>query len=319
MRRNDERPLVVWTTCHPWIQRVVAEVTPAGYDVAFLDLSDADAVRQTLPQADALVCLSLTTEQCRLLERCKLVMHNGVGYDAIETLQSMGIPVAVTPAMTPEGVAEHALLLILALSKQLPAVQQSMKRGEWNMLGWREGSHLLSYKTIGIIGLGRIGRRVAHLAHAFGCRILFDDVIDPPDELVERYGLEAVTRNKLLAEADIVTLHVPLTDSTRRMFGAAEFAAMKPGAIFINTSRGPTYDLDELVSAVESGHLLGAGIDVFDPEPPDPNHRVFSMTNIITTPHISSGTVERQYAINRAQFANVERVLAGLEPNDRIA
>jgi len=311
----------VWTTCHPWIQEVVAEVQPDEFDVEFLDLNDADAVAATLPRVDALICLSLTTEQCRMLDRCKLVMHNGVGYDAIdiETLAEMGIPVAVTPVMTPEGVAEHALMLILALSKQLPAVQQSMKSGEWNMLGWREGSHNLSYKTLGIIGVGRIGKRIAHLAHAFGCRILYTDIVEAPAELVQAYGLERVERDVLIAQADIITLHVPLTDQTRSMFGAEEFASMKPGAIFINTSRGPTYDLEALVDSVESGHLFGAGVDVFDPEPPPGDHRVFSVMNIITTPHISSGTVERQYAINRAQFANAQRVFAGREPNDRIA
>ncbi|MDG1088651.1 MAG: NAD(P)-dependent oxidoreductase [Acidimicrobiales bacterium] len=318
---TDTKPLVVWTTCHPWIQEVVAEVQPDEFDVEFLDLNDADAVAATLPRVDALICLSLTTEQCRMLDRCKLVMHNGVGYDAIdiETLTEMGIPVAVTPVMTPEGVAEHALMLILALSKQLPAVQQSMKSGEWNMLGWREGSHNLSYKTLGIIGVGRIGKRIAHLAHAFGCRILYTDIVEAPAELVQAYGLERVERDVLIAQADIITLHVPLTDQTRSMFGAEEFASMKPGAIFINTSRGPTYDLEALVDSVESGHLFGAGVDVFDPEPPPGDHRVFSVMNIITTPHISSGTVERQYAINRAQFANAQRVFAGREPNDRIA
>lgn len=299
----------------------MAEVQPDEFDVEFLDLNDADAVAATLPRVDAVICLSLTTEQCRMLDRCKLVMHNGVGYDAIdiETLTEMGIPVAVTPVMTPEGVAEHALMLILALSKQLPAVQQSMKSGEWNMLGWREGSHNLSYKTLGIIGVGRIGKRIAHLAHAFGCRILYTDIVEAPAELVQAYGLERVERDVLIAQADIITLHVPLTDQTRSMFGAEEFASMKPGAIFINTSRGPTYDLEALVDSVESGHLFGAGVDVFDPEPPPDDHRVFSVMNIITTPHISSGTVERQYAINRAQFANAQRVFAGREPNDRIA
>jgi phosphoglycerate dehydrogenase-like enzyme len=318
---TTEKPLIVWTTCHPWIQEVVAELQPDEFDVAFLDLNDADAVAETLPKTSALICLSLTTEQARLLTQCKLVMHNGVGYDAIDvdTLVEMGIPLAITPAMTPEGVAEHALLLILAISKQLPAVQHSMKSGEWNMLGWREGSHNLSYKTIGIIGLGRIGKRLAHLAHAFGCRILYTDIIEAPADLTQAYGLERVERGELLAQADIVTLHVPLTPDTRAMIGADELAAMKPGAIFVNTSRGPTYDLDALVDAVESGHLGGAGVDVFDPEPPSPDHRVFSVMNIITTPHISSGTVERQYAINRAQFENARRVFAGHEPNDRIA
>lgn len=317
---TEPKPLVVWTTCHSWIQEVVAEVQPVEFDVEFLDLADPVAVQATLPRTDFLVCLSLTTEQARLLTRCKLVMHNGVGYDAIDldTLASMDIPVAVTPVMTPEGVAEHALLLMLALSRQLPAVQHSMRAGEWNMLGWRQGSHNLSYKTLGIIGLGRIGKRLAQLAQAFGCRILYTDIVGAPAELVEQCGLERVTREQLITESDIVTLHVPLTNETQGMFQAEQFAAMKSGALFINTSRGPTYDLDALTEAVRSGHLLGAGIDVFDPEPPPGDHPIFSLMNVIATPHISSGTVERQYAINRAQFANAQRVLAGNEPNDRI-
>lgn len=318
---TDAKPLIVWTTCHRWIQEVVAEVQPDGFDVEFLDLNDSVAVAATLPRTDVLVCLSLTTEQAQMLTRCKLVMHNGVGYDAIDldTLQEMNIPAAITPVMTPEGVAEHALLLILALSKQLPAVQQSMKSGEWNMLGWREGSHNLSYKTIGIIGLGRIGRRFAHLASAFGCRILYTDIVEAPADLAERCNLERVEREELISQADIITVHVPLTDETRLMFGADEFAAMKPGSLFINTSRGPTYDLDALTATVQAGHLRGAGVDVFDPEPPPGDHPIFSLMNVITTPHISSGTVERQYAINRAQFENAQRALDGLEPNDRIA
>ncbi len=318
---NDlDRPLVVYTTCHPWIQSVVAEVNPGNFDVVFLDLNDDAAVEQVLPRADFIVCLSLSAEQVELLERCKLVMHNGVGYDAIATdaLAERGIPVAVTPAMTPEGVAEHVFMMILALSKQLPAVQASVRSGEWNMFGWREGSHNVAYKTLGIVGLGRIGRRVAHLGHAFGCRVLFNDIVDPPAELEQQYKLTGMPTDQLLAESDIVTLHVPLTTETNKMMRAEQFNAMKSGALFINASRGPTYDLDDLYQAVSSGHLLGAGLDVFDPEPAQLDHPVFQLPNVICTPHIASGTVERQYAINTAQFENCQRILEGLEPLNEI-
>jgi len=312
--------LVVYTTCHPWIQEVVAEVMPDGFRVEFLDLNDDAAVAATLPHADFIVCLSLSPAQVALLERCQLVMHNGVGYDAIaiDDLAARGIPVAITPTMTPEGVAEHVFMMVLALSKQLPAVQESMRSGKWNMLGWREGSHNIAYKTMGIVGLGRIGKRVAHVAHAFGCRVLYADIVDMPADLEARYDLDRVSLDELLAASDIVTVHTPLTDATAGMFGAEQFAAMKPGSIFINASRGPTYDIDALHAAVVSGHLFGAGIDVFDPEPPRHDHPILQLTNVIATPHIASGTVERQYAINRAQFANCQRVLAGELPNDQI-
>jgi len=315
-----ERPLVIYTLVHRWIQQVVHEVCPPEFDVAFLDLSDDAACRELLPQADFVVCLTLTADQASMLTRCQLVMHNGVGYDgiAIDVLAEAGIPVAVTPAMTPEGVAEHVFMMVLALSRQLPAVQHSMRSGEWNMLGWRQGSHNIAYKTMGIVGLGRIGKRVAHLAHAFGCSVLYTDVVETDPEVEASYALTRVSLDELLAASDIVTVHVPLTDQTFKMISADRLAAMKQGAIFINASRGPVADLDAVCNAVESGHLLGAGIDVFDPEPPASDHPILQLQNVICTPHIASGTVERQYAINRAQFANCQRVLAGDLPLDQI-
>lgn len=322
---ESARPLAVWTTCHPWIQTVVAELQPDDIDVMFLDLEDEAAVAEVLPRATTIVCLRLSADHARLLTRCKLVMHNGVGYDgiALDVLKGMGIPVALTPAMTPEGVAEHVFMLLLALSKQLPAVQESMRSGEWNMFGWRQGSHNVAYKTLGIVGLGRIGKRVAHLASAFGCRVLATDILyapngpDPvPTAMVDEYGVESVTWDQLLAESDLLTVHVPLTDRTHKMFGAAEFAAMKPGTLFVNASRGPVCDLDALADAVASGHLGGAGVDVFDPEPPPADHPILQISNVICTPHVASGTVERQYAINRAQFENTARVLRGDPANN---
>jgi len=317
----DSKSLVVFTTCHPWIKRVVAEVQPDRFDVEFLDLADDAAAADVLPRADFLVCLSLTRQQAELLARCKLVMHNGVGYDAIavEDLTARGIPVAATPALTPEGVAEHVFMMILALSKQLPAVQHSMRSGQWNMFGWREGSHNVADKTLGIVGLGRIGQRVAHLAAAFDCTVVYNDIVAPPVELEERYRLTRLGLDELLAASDIVTLHVPLTDLTTNMIGEDQFATMKRGAMFINASRGQTYDLDALHQAVVSGHLLGAGLDVFDPEPAPLDHPAFQLPNVICTPHIASGTVERQYAINAAQFANCQRILDGLPPQHQIA
>ena len=295
---------------------MVAEVQPDRFAVEFLDLGDAAACAEVLPRANFIVCLSLSADQVELLGDCKLVMHNGVGYDAIAIaeLAARGIPVAVTPAMTPEGVAEHVFMMILGLSKQLPAVAESIRSGQWKMFSWREGSHNVAYKTLGVVGLGRIGKRVAHLASAFDCKVLYHDIVAPPPEFVERYDLTAVSFEELLSASDIVTLHVPLTDATNNMMGRQQFEAMKPGAIFINASRGPTYDLEALYAAISSGHLSGAGLDVFNPEPAPLDHPLFQLPNVICTPHIASGTVERQYAINTAQFENCRRVLDGEEP-----
>ena len=314
------KSLIVFTTAHPWIQGVVNEIKPDEFDVAFLDVTDRAEVERLLPLTDFIVCLKLPTWQAKLLTRCRLVMHNGVGYDGIDraTLHAMGIPVAITPVMTPEGVAEHVVLLTLALYKQMPAVRASMVRGEFDMLGWRNNSHNLAGKTLGIVGLGRIGKRVARLAQAFGCTTIYTDIVDISAEFEQKYDLERVSLDALIERSDVITVHVPLTELTEGMFGEEEFGRMKSGSVLINASRGPTYDLDALYEAVNSGHLYGAGIDVFDPEPPSPEHPIFTLDNVVFTPHIASGTVERQYAINAAQFANAQRVLGGLPPENEI-
>lgn len=316
----DERHLVVYTTCHEWIQQVVAEVCPPTFRVEFVDLNDEEAAAAMLPQADFIVCLTLDERHARLLERCQLVMHNGVGYDgiAIDVLAEKGIPVALTPAMTPEGVAEHVFMMILALNKQLPAVRDSMSSGEWNMFGWRERSHNLAYKTLGVVGVGRIGSRVARIAHAFGCRVVCTDIVDVSPDLIDSYDMTQMPLDELLETSDVVTMHVPLTDATSKMIGPAEFDRMKPSALFVNASRGPVVDLDALYEAVRSAKLRGAGVDVFDPEPPPSDHPILQLENVICTPHIASGTVERQYAINTAQFTNCQRVLDGHPPNDQL-
>ena len=317
---TDTKPLVVWTTCHPWIQEVVAEVQPDEFDVEFLDLNDADAVAATLPRVDALICLSLTTEQCRMLDRCKLVMHNGVGYDAIdiETLAEMGIPVAVTPVMTPEGVAEHALMLILALSKQLPAVQQSMKSGEWNMLGWREGSHNLSYKTLGIIGLGRIGEAVAMRAKAFGMNIIYNKRSRLPASVEDELGVTFEPDiDRLVARSDIITLHCPLTADTDKIINAERIAHMKPNAYVINSSRGELIDEDALIEALQSGRIAGAGLDVYTHEPAV-DSRFLSIPNAVLLPHLGSATVEGREASGERVITNIRVWADGHRPPDQV-
>lgn len=312
----SSKPLVVFTTIHPWVQSVVEAVCPPEFEFHFLDLNDAAATAAWLPKANFLVCLRLSAAQAHLLTQCQLVMHNGVGYDAIDqkTLHEMGIPLAVTPAMTAEGVSEHALMMMLALSKQLVPAHISMQKGQFDLFGWREGSHTLFGKTMGIVGLGRIGRRVAHLARAFGCEVIYNDLVPAPPELTQRLALTRVSFDELINSADVITVHVPLTELTAGMFGAAEFASMKPKSLFINTSRGGTYDLDALYESLAAGHLRGAGLDVYEPEPPPINHPILHLPNVLCTPHIASGTVERQYAINRTQFENCQRVLAGQRP-----
>ena len=309
----------VYLLHNEWIERVSREVAgriAPEFEVVFVDPEDETAVQEQLPDADFVVCLALKPEWVPLLKKCKLVQHNGVGYDAIDLpgLQNAGIPLAISPEFTAVGVAEHVLMVMLALSRQLIPIHNSLVNGEFEMFSWRAGSTTLYGRTVGILGLGRIGKQVAKTVHAFGAKIIFNDIVAPPDELVAGLDLTAVSFETLLAQSDILTVHVPLTSVTRKMFQTEQFMMMKQGALYINASRGPTFSLNGLVDALKAGHLRGAGVDVYDPEPPEMDHPIFKLSNVICTPHLASGTIDRHIAIVEGQFANAKRVLRGERP-----
>ncbi len=308
------RPVAVFQTAHPWMQEVVRAAAPQEFEVRFLeDPSNTAQVREQLSNADFLVTVRLPAAWVPWLSRCRLVQVQGVGYDGVDrpALSAADIPLAITPAGTVEGVAEHTLLLILALYKNLPRVDAAVRRGEFDSVGYRSQCHFFRGKTLGIVGFGRIGRRVAQLARAFEAEIVYSDVL-PADAAIEQaLGARHVPFQELIAHADVVSVHTPLTLETRGLFDAVTFARMKAGALFVNTSRGETYSMDALTGALASGHLGGAGLDVFDPEPPPSDHPLFRLTNVICTPHMATGTVEAHREKAAAQFANFRRVLAG--------
>ena len=315
------RPLAVFILSHPWLQDMVVKAAPSDFDVQFLDGADDEAMRSILPQADFLMATQLSAKWVPFLMRCKLVQHQGVGYDGIDAgaLAAAEIPLAVTPEGTTIGVAEHTILLILALSKQLVLVHESLRRGEYDQIGWRANSHFFFGKTLGIIGFGRIGRRVAHLAGSFDVRLLYYDAVRAAPAVEQAEGVQYLPFDELLPQADIVTVHVPSAPDTRGLFGAKEFARMKAGALFINTSRGDTYDMDALYQALSTGELGGAGLDVFNPEPPPPDHPIRRLPNVICTPHMATGTVEAHLQKAQAQFDNFRRVLHGETPHNLVS
>lgn len=270
-----QRPfaLIVYNTSwnrHGWVRGVTLQEAPPEFDVEFCVNTDTDALHRLLPRADFVVTTLLTEDWLPYLVRCKLVQHQGVGYDGVDAvgLARAGIPLAVTTAGTIIGVAEHTLLLMLALYKQIVPVHESLRRGEYDQMGWRVNSHFLFGKTVGIVGFGRIGRRVARLARAFDVKLIYHDAIRAPEQVEQELGASLVSLDTLIGASDIITVHVPALPETRGLFSAEQFARMKQGALFINTSRGETYNMDALCHALQSGHLGGAGLDVFNPEPP---------------------------------------------------
>lgn len=214
------------------------------------------------------------------LPRCGLVMRWGVGYDQIDVAAAtdLGVAVANAPTYCTDDVAEHTIGMMLSLSRQIVVGHERMREGLWS--NGNASIRRLRTATVGVVGLGRIGRRVAELAAAFGARVLGYDLVDGAVDGVETVGLST-----LLATSDFISLHVPVSDTTRNMINAATLSGMKPGAYLVNTSRGGLIDQADLVDALTSGTLSGAALDVFDPEPLPRNHPLRGISSVSLTPH----------------------------------
>jgi D-3-phosphoglycerate dehydrogenase len=249
-----------------------------------------DQLAQALLQVEAVIVRAkaqLTGEMLRANSHLRCIAKAGVGLDNIdiETAAALGIPVVSAGGMNANAVAEHNLLLGLAVWRTLLWMDAQVRRGAW----WEVRTPTLveaADKAVGIVGLGRIGRRFAELAGALRMRVLAYD----PAPVERTEGIEFVTFDELLQTADWVSVHVPLTPRTRHLLGAREFALMKRGAILTNTSRGEVVDENALAEALRGGRLRGAGLDVLAKEPPPADSILLSLGNVIVTPHSAALT-----------------------------
>lgn len=244
---------------------------------------------------EVFVIRSRTRIDAAVLDRAtglKLVARPGTGLDNVdvEHAKARGVAVVNSPESLVEAVAEHAILLMLALSRKLTAADASTKAGKWEKAGFM-GTEMKG-KTLGIVGLGKIGQRVGELARALGMSILIYDVITIPQEVLTKLGAKVVGLDDLFVAADYVTLHVPLTQDTRHLVDARRLSLMKRSSCIVNTSRGGVIDEDALAHALKYGALGGAGLDVFETEPP--SGEVLSAPNVVLTPHIGGQTLEAQ-------------------------
>ncbi len=244
---------------------------------------------------DALIVRSRTKVDSKLIDKAsnlKLVARPGTGLDNVDVdyAKSKGIQVVNSPESPVEAVAEHVTLLMLALSRNLVEADESIKAGRWekNSLVGTE----VKGKVLGIVGLGRIGRRIAEIAGTLGMSVLVYDVITIPPEVIAKLRCRVVTLDELFGSSDYITLHVPMTEETRHMVSPAKLSQMKKGAFLINTSRGGVIDEEGLAAALRDGRIGGAALDVFEKEPP--SGEILSAPNTILTPHIGGQTDEAQ-------------------------
>ena len=242
----------------------------------------------------------------------KIIAKHGAGVDSVDVQAAArrGIAVMTAGAANADAVAEHALALMLALARELPRLDRSVKGGSWERPQY-QGREFRD-RTVGIVGYGQIGRRVARLAAAFGAKVL----IHSRSAIADGGGAEVEPElAPLLRRADILSLHCPLTPETRGMIGAAQLQLMPAGALLINTARGALVDETALADALSSGHLGGAGLDTFATEPPDARHPLFALGNVICTPHIGGSTKGSLLRVGTIAATNIVRHLRGEAPD----
>jgi D-3-phosphoglycerate dehydrogenase / 2-oxoglutarate reductase len=270
---------------------------------------------------DAIVIRANGAVTARIMDsapKLKVVGRHGVGVDAIDlnAAKQRGIVVCNTPDANLESVAEQAVGFMITLSKQILRADQALRQGRWNVRYEYIGQEM-DRRTLGLVGMGRIGARVAEICH-FGFRmpIIYHDVIAYPD-LEERLSAKKLPLDEVLKKADYISLHVPLLPATKGLIGAEQLAMMKKGAFLINTSRGAIVDEADLIKALRSGHLGGAGLDVFDTEPTPADNPLLQFDNVVLTPHMAAHTDDALKAMSMVA-EDIIRVLEGKEPLYRV-
>jgi D-3-phosphoglycerate dehydrogenase len=270
-----------------------------------------DALLAAVAESDALITRSgtaVTPELVNAGSRLRVVGRAGVGLDNVDVdaATARGILVINAPTANIMSATEHTMAMLLALCRNIPEAHASVKRGEWTRSKFMGVE--LDGKTLGVIGLGRIGSRVTIRARGFGMRVIaYDPYI--AESVYERVGAANVSFEQLLAQADVITVHTPMTDETRRMIGAAEIAKMKDGVIVLNIARGGIYEETALAEALHSGKISGAAVDVYEDEPPSRDHPLLNAPNIILSPHIGANTIEAQ---DRVAIQTAEMVVEAL-------
>ncbi len=293
------------------VKTTVSQILPEMEIVNDLNLDKYDA--------EVLVATTFTKLSRKELEKfpnLRYVQIASTGYDNVDIsyIKEKGIMLCNIPVANKQSVAEHVIAFTLLFLKDMMFLNQEMKNGNWPML---TGSKDLEGKVFGIVGMGMIGIQLAKRLLPFNVTILYYDIRRMSEEDEMKYGLNYVELDELIKSSDIISLHLPLTDKTRGMFGEKQFSMMKDGAIFINTARGEIVDINALIKAIKSKGIK-AGLDVFPEEPPDFNSEIFKMDNVVVSPHIAGVTIESQQRFLTETISNVLRYVQGLDPLYRV-
>ncbi len=314
----DRLKIVVPGDAPPQIQGSphLERLKPYGDVVVYTDRPQTSEEKiQRAEKADILInsrgMVKWTAEVLRCLPKLKLISLCSIGTDmiALDAAKKRGIVVCNQPGRTAPVVAEHSFGLMFALAKRAAFMTSAMQAGKW----LRMDNVYLQGKTLGVIGTGHIGSEMARLAKAIGMNVIAW-TYNPSEERAKQLGIQYVSLQDLLRMSDVISLHVKLTDDSYHLIGERELALMKPNALLINVARGPVIDTDALVGALNSGHLGGAAIDVYDQEPPPTDHPLLKCEHVILTPHCADMTPEGVDLLNEG---TVDNIIAFLEGNPK--
>ena len=288
-----------------------------GAEVVAVPTATQETILDLVGDVDGILLRARGRIDAEVMDRApklKVVGRHGVGVDNIDIPEATrrGIRVVNTPMAPMEPVAEHTFALILALVRQVPGADRAAREGNWGFRGQFRGPELKG-KTLGIVGFGKIGRRIGEIgARGLGMSVHYSDEIRN-EEAESRLGATPVPLDDLLARADVVSLNVPLTEETHHLIGEPQLRKMKETAFLVNTSRGPVVDEPALVRALREHWIAGAGIDVYETEPAPPENPLFALDNIVVAPHMAGHSQESLIAMSMVA-ADIMRVLEGEEP-----
>jgi D-3-phosphoglycerate dehydrogenase len=292
-------------------------LTRAGHELRFeRNAVSVEEVTVAVAGADAVLnCYSkMPGDVIRTLDRCRIIARYGIGVDTIDldAANERGIVVTNVPDYCIDEVSDHALSLALALARGVTLLDRRVRTGSWTPTDARP-LHRIRGRTLGLVGFGRIARALAVKAAALGYHVVATDPY-VADDVVRDAGVEPLSFDELLERADVVSMHVPLTDESHHLFGSEALAKMKPGAILVNTSRGPLVDTAALRDALASGHLGGAALDVLEQEPPAPDEPLLQRDDVVITPHAGFYSEESVRELQRKAVEQVVDALAGRRP-----
>lgn len=300
----------------PEVLAIARDLLPDGFDFQAVQ---AATLPGALHDADFLMGFIGHLEDAALTgaPRLRLVQLMSAGYDTfnLDAARAAGVPVAVNGGANAIAVAEHAIMLMLATLKRLTSLHAGVRAGEWRRGPAGEVRlYELWHSTVGIVGMGRIGRQVAQRLQGWEGELLYYDPFRLPATEEQAVGVAYRPLDDLLRLADVVTVHVPLNDQTRHLIDARALSIMKPSATLVNTARGELVDELALADALRQGRIAGAGLDVFEQEPPPPGHPLLALPNVVLTPHVAGPTWQSWPRRFANCFANIERVARGQPP-----